>query len=250
MVIASWNIFGIQSHSDSLRFAFNSLNPDIFCLQEVKTSEDKCDIQFGGYQRYWNSGIRTNDNGVAIYTRFTPLSVSYDECPDYHCPDGRIIILEYEHFYLLCTYIPYSNNAEGLDYRIRWNAYYRQLIHRLQENKPIVCCGDHNIVRSPLDCWDGKYERNQGCFYLVEHKDFEILMLEEQLTDVFRYLHPNDEGFTYWPFNPKSARASNQGYRIDYFLASNKLLSQIKDCYPLQSILGACNCPILLDIMV
>lgn len=248
MTIASWNIFGIRSHEEAFCHAFDTLRPDIFCLQEVKTSEDRCNIMFDGYRRYWNPGIRHNDNGVAVYTRFAPLSVSYDTCPIANKSDGRIIILEHERFYLLCTYVPYSNSTEGLKYRTIWNGYYQQLIHELQGSKPIICCGDHNIVRSPIDCWDGKPVRSQGCFYPSEHKDFENLLTEEHLTDVFRHLHPNDSGFSFWPFNPKSARDADQGFRIDYFLASEELLPLISECQPQQTIKGSCNCPILLYI--
>lgn len=248
MTIASWNIFGIKSHGDAFCRAFEDLHPDVFCLQEVKTSEENCDIMFDGYRRFWNQGILQNNNGVAVFSKSEPISLSFDECPVSHLSDGRIIVMEYDKLFIVCAYVPYSNSEEGLKYRIQWNAYYKHLIHDLQTRKPVICCGDHNIVRSEIDCWDGKYNRKAGCFYEAERKDFESLLAEEHLVDAYRFIHPSTEGFTFWPYNPKSARIENKGFRIDYFLVSREIAPLIRSCEPLQTIQGSCNCPILLNI--
>ena len=261
MRIVSWNINSLRAHETYFRQAMADLQPDIFCLQEIKVREDQQTFPVKGYHSIMNPAALSQYYGTGIFMRneIRPLSVIFDSPMNGYDYQGRIIAVELEKFFLVNTYWPFSSYHKEnywLTYRLRWNDMLQQFVHGLQIKKPVVICGDMNMVHQSVDAFDGKAVMKAGCFYPEEHAAFDRLLQEEHLVDTFRALHPlNDEqqgvngDYTAWAYSKDNAkRQKNQGFRIDYFLISKILMSQVKSSLILKNIYGSDHCPIILEI--
>lgn len=260
MKIISWNINSLRAHEQYFRRVITALQPDIFCLQEIKVREDQHTFPVMGYRSFMNPAEASQYYGTGMYVVNTihPRSITFDPPLTGYDYQGRIIAAELNDLYVVNSYWPFSSyhkDSYWLTYRLRWNEYFQDFIHMLQEKKPVILCGDMNMVRQDIDAFDGKAVKKVGCFYPEEHTAFEKLLQEEHLTDTYRYLHPVlevEEGsghYTAWAYSKDDVnRKSNQGFRIDYFLASDSLLPRILSSELLPEIYGSDHCPIILEI--
>ncbi len=254
MKIASWNINALKAHETSFREAMTRLKPDIFCLQEIRVREYQATFPVAGYLSYMNPGDEKGYYGTGVYIRdgIHPLSLRFDEPmhgSQYH---GNVIAVELDEYFVVCSYWPYSSKSNGVDflpYRITWNEWFEGFIHKLQCEKPVIICGDMNIVREEIDAFDGKIVKNAGCFYPAEHQKFDNLLINENLIDTYRELNPFGPKFSTWPYSKDNQyRLNNEGFRIDYFLASAQLMPRIKSSEIHTDIMGSDHCPISLTI--
>ena len=261
MKIVSWNINALRAHEPSFRKAMAELKPDIFCLQEIKVREDQQTFPVRGYHSIMNPAAISHYYGTGIYMRndIRPLSVTFDRPLEGYDYQGRVIAAEMEQFFLVNSYWPFSSYHKEkywLNYRMKWNEQFQKFIHELQKLKPVIICGDMNMVRDNADAFDGRATKQAGCFYPEEHKAFERLLQEEHLVDSFRALHPltkeqmsGSGNYTAWAYSKDDAqRKSNQGFRIDYFLVDEKLIEYVDSSCIVSDILGSDHCPILLEI--
>lgn len=249
MKLVSWNVNGLRAClGKGFSAAFYALDADAFCLQETKMHPDQAEIDFPGYQQFWNSAIKKGYSGTAVFTRKTPLSVAYDIGHPDHVGEGRSITLEFEEFYLVTVYTPNSQDGLArLDYRMDWEDAFRAYLLALDEKKPVVVCGDLNVAHQELDLKNPKSNRNNPGFTDRE-RDKLSRLLADGFTDSFRHLHPTLEGaYSWWSYR-FHARENNAGWRIDYFLTSNRLapLIQQADIHP--QIHGSDHCPVSLTL--
>ena len=263
MKIVSWNINALRAHEAYFRKAMAELQPDIFCLQEIKVREDQQTFPVSGYHSMMNPAMMSQYYGTGVYMRndIRPLSVTFDRPLEDYDYQGRVIAVELEKCFLINSYWPFSayrKDGYWLTYRIKWNNQFQDLIHELQAKKPVIICGDMNMVRDTADTFDGKAVKKAGCFYPEEHDVFERMLREEHLIDSFRFTHPIPDGITTgsgdysaWAYSKgDEQRAANQGSRIDYFLISETLLPALNFSEILSDIHGSDHCPILIDIDV
>ena len=249
MKFISWNVNGLRAcEGKGFRDIFNELDADFFCLQETKLQEGQIDLQFPGYESYWDYAEKKGYSGTAIFTRHKPLSVARGLGIDAHDHEGRAVTLEFEQFYLVTSYVPNSQDGlRRLDYRMTWEDDFRAYLKSLDERKPVVVCGDLNVAHQEIDLNNPKSNRRNAGFTDEERDKFSLL-LEAGFTDTFRYFYPDKEDiYSWWSYRFK-AREKNAGWRIDYFLASNRLQPQLRSAAIHTEIFGSDHCPVEVNI--
>ncbi len=249
MKFISWNVNGLRAcEGKGFSNIFNSLDADFFCLQETKMQAGQLDLAFMGYQSYWNYADKKGYSGTAIYTRHQPLDVKMGIGIDEHDHEGRVITLEYDPFYLITVYVPNSQDGlKRLDYRMKWEDDFRNYILELDKRKPVIICGDLNVAHKEIDIKNPKSNRRNAGFTDEEREKMSIL-LNSGMTDTFRHFYPEQKDIYSWWSYRFQAREKNAGWRIDYFLVSNRLQSEMKDAKILTDIYGSDHCPVELDI--
>ena len=249
--LISWNVNGIRACCDKgFREEFERLDADFFCLQETKMQAGQLDLQFEGYQSYWNYAEKKGYSGTAIFTRHQPLSVAYGIGVDEHDHEGRVITLEMENFYLITVYVPNSQDGlKRLDYRMTWEDDFLAYLKKLEEKKPVVVCGDLNVAHQEIDLKNPKSNRKNAGFTDEERAKF-TQWLNAGFTDTFRHFYPEQKDiYSWWSYRFK-AREKNAGWRIDYFVTSQSLDDKLVDAKIHTDVLGSDHCPVelLLDI--
>ena len=228
--------------------AFQKLNADIFCLQETKLQQGQLDISLPGYHQYWNYAEKKGYSGTALFTKEEPLSVTYGMGIPEHDHEGRVITAEFPDFYVLTVYVPDSQGElKRLPYRMDWEDAWRQYILSLEEKKPVIYCGDLNVAHEEIDIKNPSTNHHNAGFTDEERAKFSRLLASGYI-DSFRYLHPEDrDRYSWWSYRMK-AREKNVGWRIDYFVVSEKLKDHIKGAEIHDEIYGSDHCPVELDI--
>jgi len=245
MKLISWNVNGLRAcEGKGFSDIFKQLDADFFCLQETKMQKGQLDLKFDGYESYWNYAEKKGYSGTAIFTKHKPLSVSYGLGIDEHDHEGRLITLEMENFYMITVYTPNSQDGlRRLDYRMKWEDDFREYLMRLDKVKPVIVCGDMNVAHKEIDLKNPKTNRKNAGFTDEERDKFSKL-LASGFTDTFRYFYPDKEGiYSWWSYRFK-AREKNAGWRIDYFLVSNRLTENIKSASIHTEIFGSDHCPV------
>lgn len=245
MKFISWNVNGLRACcGKGFAEAFASLDADFFCLQETKMQPGQLDLAFEGYRSYWNSAEKKGYSGTAIFTRHEPLSVTYGLGLEPHDHEGRVITLEMPDFYLVTVYTPNSQDGlRRLDYRMEWDDAFRAYLQRLDAVKPVVVCGDLNVAHREIDLKNPKSNRKNAGFTDEERAKFGQL-LEAGFTDTFRHFYPDAEGvYSWWSYRFK-AREKNAGWRIDYFLVSDRLQPRLRQAAIHNEVYGSDHCPV------
>jgi exodeoxyribonuclease-3 len=247
----SWNVNGIRACCDKgFREEFKRLDADFFCLQETKMQAGQLDLQFEGYQSYWNYAEKKGYSGTAIFTRHQPLSVAYGIGVEEHDHEGRVITLEMEQFYLITVYVPNSQDGlKRLDYRMTWEDDFLAYLKKLEEKKPVVVCGDLNVAHQEIDLKNPKSNRKNAGFTDEERAKF-TQWLNAGFTDTFRYFYPDQKDiYSWWSYRFK-AREKNAGWRIDYFVTSASLNNKLVDAKIHTDVYGSDHCPVelILDL--
>lgn len=249
MKFISWNVNGLRACVEKgFADAFRTLDADFFCLQETKMQAGQLDLQFEGYQSYWNYAEKKGYSGTAIYTRHTPLSVTYGiGIPD-HDHEGRVITLEMDTFYLITVYVPNSQDElRRLDYRMTWEDAFRNYLLALQAKKPVIVCGDLNVAHTEIDLKNPKTNRRNAGF-TDEERGKMTELLAAGFIDTFRHFYPDQKDiYSWWSYRFR-AREKNAGWRIDYFLASKVLEGRLQDAKIHTEIYGSDHCPVELLI--
>ena len=245
MRLISWNVNGLRAVvGKNFREVFQSLDADFFCLQETKMQAGQLELEFPGYQSWWNYAEKKGYSGTAIFSKHHPLSVTYGIGIEEHDHEGRVITLEMESFFLVCVYTPNSQDGlRRLDYRMRWEDDFRAYLQKLDESKPVIVCGDMNVAHEEIDLKNPKTNRMNAGFTDEERRQMTTL-LNAGFADTFRHLHPTQEGIYSWWSYRFHAREKNVGWRIDYFLTSQRLLPQVSEANILTDIMGSDNCPV------
>ena len=248
MKFISWNVNGLRACvGKDFEQSFRQLDADFFCLQETKMQEGQLDLQFEGYTSYWNYAEKKGYSGTAIYTRHKPLSVTYGIGIDEHDHEGRVITLEMEDFYLVTVYTPNSQDGlRRLDYRMVWETDFLAYLKRLDSLKPVIVCGDLNVAHQEIDLKNPKTNRRNAGFTDEEREKMSKL-LDNGFTDTFRFLHPEEVTYSWWSYRFK-AREKNAGWRIDYFLISDRLRPQLTGASIHTEIFGSDHCPVELNL--
>lgn len=248
MKFISWNVNGLRACvGKDFSQSFESLNADFFCLQETKMQAGQLELQFLGYTSYWNYAEKKGYSGTAIYTRKEPLAVTYGIGIDEHDHEGRVITLEYDKFFLVTVYTPNSQEElRRLDYRMTWEDAFQAYLHQLDAKKPVIVCGDMNVAHQEIDLKNPKTNRRSAGF-TDEERSKMTQLLNNGFTDTFRTLHPEQVTYSYWSYRFR-AREKNAGWRIDYFLISDRLKPQLKGASIHTEIYGSDHCPVELDI--
>ena len=249
MKFISWNVNGLRAcvQKGFLEY-FNSTDADFFCIQESKLQEGQIALDLPGYHQYWNYAEKKGYSGTAIFTRHEPMSVSYGLNIPEHDTEGRVITLEYGNFYLVTCYTPNSQNELArLSYRMQWEDAFRSYLIELDQKKPVILCGDLNVAHEEIDLKNPKTNHKNAGFSDEERNKMTEL-LDAGFTDTFRYFYPDAENiYSWWSYRFK-ARAKNAGWRIDYFITSKRLDTQLKDAAIHTDIFGSDHCPIELTI--
>lgn len=249
MKFISWNVNGLRAiMGKGFDDIFRSFDADFFCLQEIKLQEGQLDIDFEGYDAYYSYADRKGYSGTAIFTRHKPLSVKTVMGIDVHDHEGRIVALEYPEFYIVNAYVPNSQNELArLDYRQQWDADFRAFLAGLDAHKPVIMCGDLNVAHQEIDLANPRTNRRNAGFTDEERAGMTSL-LDAGFVDTFRHLHPTATGaYSWWSYRG-AARAKNVGWRIDYFITSQRLAKGIKAAEIHPDILGSDHCPVSLTI--
>ena len=245
MKFISWNVNGLRAcEGKGFSDIFHRMDADFFCLQETKMQAGQLDLAYEGYQSYWNYAEKKGYSGTAIFTRHTPVSVKLGIGVDEHDHEGRTITLEYEDFFLITAYVPNSQDElRRLDYRMRWEDDFRQYVLQLDAVKPVIICGDMNVAHQEIDLKNPKTNRRNAGF-TDEERNKMTLLLDSGFTDTFRYFYPNlKEAYSWWSYRFR-AREKNTGWRIDYFLVSNRLQEHLQSAAIHSDILGSDHCPV------
>ncbi len=248
MKFISWNVNGLRACAGKgFADAFSALDADFFCLQETKMQEGQLDLTFEGYESYWNSAEKKGYSGTAIYTRHHPLNVTYGIGIDEHDHEGRVITLEMEQFFLVNVYTPNAQDGlRRLDYRMTWEDAFREYLQRLDAQKPVIVCGDMNVAHNEIDLKNPKTNRRNAGFTDEEREKFTTL-LSSGFADTFRRLHPDKVTYSWWSYRFR-AREKNAGWRIDYFVVSERLMEQVEGATIHTEIFGSDHCPVELTI--
>ena len=249
MKFLSWNVNGLRAvQKKGFEEIFLSLDADFFCLQETKLQAGQIDLSFPGYESYWCYAEKKGYSGTAIFTKHTPLTVSYNIGIEEHDHEGRAVTLEYADFYLVCVYTPNAQDGlKRLDYRMRWEDDFRAYLCALDQKKPVIVCGDMNVAHEEIDLKNPKQNVGNAGFSDEERGKFTEL-LAAGFTDSFRFLYPDQtDAYSWWSYRMR-ARERNVGWRIDYFVVSDRLREKIKAAYILPEIMGSDHCPVGLDI--
>ena len=247
MKLISWNVNGIRACvKKGFLDYFNEQDADIFCIQETKLQEGQIDLNLEGYYQYWNYAKKKGYSGTAIFSKKKPLSVSYGLNIEEHDQEGRIITLEFENFYMITVYTPNSQTELArLDYRMKWEDDFKAYLKDLNIKKHVILCGDLNVAHKEIDLKNPKNNINNPGFTVFEREKLTNL-LDEGFIDSFRYLYPDKEFIYSWWSYRFNARKKNAGWRIDYFLTSDKLQDKIEDALIDTEILGSDHCPVIL----
>lgn len=246
--LISWNVNGLRAvAAKGFTEIFENLDADFFCLQETKLQKGQIDMEFIGYQSFWNYADKKGYSGTAIYTKHSPLTVIYGIGIDEHDHEGRVITLEMSDYYLVNVYVPNSQDGlKRLDYRMRWEDDFRAYLCRLAENKPVVVCGDMNVAHQEIDLKNpGTNRRNAG--FTDEERACMDKMLAAGFIDTWRYLHPEEVKYSWWSYR-MNARERNAGWRIDYFLVSTPFMNRVLSADIHNGIFGSDHCPVELVI--
>ena len=249
MKFISWNVNGLRAVvGKGFSDIFKELDADFFCLQETKMQAGQLDLQFEGYRSYWNYAEKKGYSGTAIYSRHEPLSVTYGLGIDEHDQEGRVITLEMPDFYLVTCYTPNSQDElRRLDYRMTWEDAFRDYLLKLDKKKPVIVCGDLNVAHQEIDLKNPKTNRRNAGFTDEERAKMTQL-LDAGFTDTWRFFNPDvADVYSWWSYRFK-AREKNAGWRIDYFLVSNRLREQLTDAKIHTKIFGSDHCPVELDL--
>ena len=248
--LISWNVNGIRAClNKGFGDFFKTVNADIFCIQETKCQKEQVEnLEYDGYTSYWNSAEKKGYSGTAVFTKIKPITVTYGIGIEEHDKEGRVITLEFEDFYLVNVYTPNSKRElERLDYRQIWEDEMRKYLLKLDKKKPVIMCGDLNVAHKEIDLKNPKTNTHNAGFTIEERTKMTNL-LEAGFVDSFRYLYPEEEGkYTWWSYMRKS-REKNIGWRIDYFIVSDRIKEKIKEAKIYDEILGSDHCPIGLEI--
>ena len=249
MKFISWNVNGLRAcEGKGFSDAFRELDADFFCLQETKMQEGQLDLKYEGYTSFWNYAEKKGYSGTAIFTRHTPLSVTYGMGIEEHDHEGRIITLEMETFYLITVYTPNSQDGlRRLEYRMKWEDDFLAYIRQLDKKKPVIICGDLNVAHEEIDLKNPKTNRKNAGF-TDEERNKMTVMLENGFTDTFRYFYPEQkEIYSWWSYRFK-AREKNAGWRIDYFIVSDRLRERLEGAKIHTEIFGSDHCPVELTL--
>lgn len=245
MKLISWNVNGIRACvGKGFLDYFKEADADVFCIQETKMQAGQLELDLEGYEQYWNYAQRKGYSGTAIFTKKKPLSVSYGIGIEEHDTEGRVITLEFEDFYMITVYTPNSQNELArLDYRMEWEDAFLSYLKKLEENKPVIICGDLNVAHQEIDLKNPKTNRKNAGFTDEERGKFQTL-LDNGFIDTFRYFYPDQTGIYSWWSYRFQARAKNAGWRIDYFLVSDSLKDRLTDAKIHTDVMGSVNCPV------
>lgn len=251
MKLISWNVNGIRACiNKGFKDFFNEIDSDIFCIQETKCQKDQIDLEFEGYTSYWNSAEKKGYSGTAIFTKQKPISVTYGIGIEEHDKEGRVITLEFEKFYMINIYTPNSKRElERLAYRQIWEDEIRKYMLKLNENKPVIMCGDLNVAHKEIDLKNPKTNRHNAGF-TDEERNKMTELLDAGFVDTFRVLYPDKENAYSWWSYMGHAREKNVGWRIDYFIVSKSIENCIKEAKIHSDILGSDHCPVELEINI
>lgn len=248
MKLVSWNVNGLRSCLGKGFLEYVAIeNPDVICLQEIKCEEHQVDFDLPGYHRYFHSADKKGYSGTAVFTKEEPLSVTYDFGPEEHRHEGRVITAEYPEFFLVCCYTP--NSKDGLlrlPYRMQWEDDLRAYLQELDAAKPVVYCGDLNVAHEEIDIKNPKTNHfNAG--FSDEERGKMTELLSAGFTDTFRYLHPDTVTYSWWSFR-FHARENNTGWRLDYFIVSDRLRERLTNADIRTEVYGSDHCPVVLEI--
>ena len=249
MRLISWNVNGLRAVAKKgFEDLFYGLGADIFCLQETKLQEGQIELDLSGYELYWNYAEKKGYSGTAVFTKRTPLSVVYGLGLPEHDTEGRVLTLEFEEFFLVCVYTPNAQDElKRLPYRMDWEDAFRGFVCSLDVKKPVIICGDLNVAHKEIDLKNPKSNRGNPGFSDEERAKFSEL-LDAGFTDTFRFLYPDTEGaYSWWSYR-MNAREKGVGWRIDYFLTSDRLRENIDKAFICAEIYGSDHCPVGLDI--
>ena len=249
MRLISWNVNGLRAClGKGFQDIFDAQNADMFCLQETKMQPGQAQVACEGYEEYWYSAEKKGYSGTALFTKKKPLSVTFGLGIDIHDHEGRIITAEYNDFYLITCYTPNAQNElKRLDYRMQWENDFRDYVKKLDETKPVIICGDLNVAKEEIDLKNPKTNHKSAGFSDEEREKMRELQ-RSGFTDSFRYLYPDAEGvYSWWSYRFK-AREKNAGWRIDYFLVSDRIADKIKKAEILTDVMGSDHCPVALEI--
>ena len=244
MKFISWNVNGLRACvGKEFEQQFKDLDADFFCLQETKMQAGQLDLSFPGYESYWNYADKKGYSGTAIYTKHKPLSVTYGIDIDEHDHEGRVITLEMEDFYLVTVYTPNSQDGlRRLDYRMKWEEDFQAYLHSLDAIKPVIVCGDMNVAHQEIDLKNPKTNHKNAGF-TDEEREKMTQLLSNGFIDTFRSLYPEQVTYSWWSYRFR-AREKNTGWRIDYFLISERLKDRLEDAKIHTEIMGSDHCPI------
>ena len=244
MKFISWNVNGLRACvGKDFEQQFKDLNADFFCLQETKMQAGQLDLSFPGYESYWNYADKKGYSGTAIYTKHKPLNVTYGIDIDEHDHEGRVITLEMDDFYLITVYTPNSQDGlRRLDYRMKWEEDFQAYLHRLDAIKPVIVCGDMNVAHQEIDLKNPKTNHKNAGF-TDEEREKMTQLLSNGFIDTFRTLYPEQVTYSWWSYRFR-AREKNTGWRIDYFLISERLKDRLEDAKIHTEIIGSDHCPI------
>lgn len=245
----SWNVNGLRAVMEKgFMDIFRELDADIFCLQETKLQEGQIELDLPGYHTYWNYAEKKGYSGVAMFTKEKPLSVQYGIGMEVHDQEGRVITAEFPDYYVLTVYVPNSQNElKRLDYRMEWEDAWREYVLGLEQKKPVIYCGDLNVAHEEIDLKNPKTNHKNAGFTDEERAKMSR-MLDSGYVDSFRYLYPDTEDtYSWWSYR-MNARARNVGWRIDYWLVSEKLKDRIKGAAIHGEIMGSDHCPVELEL--
>lgn len=249
MKFISWNVNGLRAAvGKNFHEAFEALDADFFCLQETKMQAGQLDLDFPQYYSYWNYADKKGYSGTAIFTKHVPVNVTYGMGIDEHDHEGRVITLEMEDFYLVCVYTPNSQDGlRRLDYRMQWEDDFRAYLLALDSRKPVIVCGDMNVAHQEIDLRNPKTNHmNPG--FTDEERNQMTTLLQSGFTDTFRHFFPTQEGaYSWWSYR-FHAREKNTGWRIDYFLVSNRLVERLESASIHNEIMGSDHCPVEIEL--
>lgn len=251
MKLVTWNVNGIRACvKKGFLDYFNSVDADMFCIQETKLQAGQIDLELDGYYQYWNYAEKKGYSGSAIFTKLEPLSVKYGLDIEEHDQEGRVITLEFEEFFLVNVYTPNSQSKLArLDYRMNWEDEFRNHLNKLDALKPVVICGDLNVAHKEIDLKNPKTNR-QNAGFSDEEREKMTELLDAGFVDSFRYIYPDvEEMYTWWSYMRK-ARERNSGWRIDYFIVSKSLKDKIEDVEIHRDVMGSDHCPVMLKLNI
>ncbi len=249
MKLISWNVNGIRACvNKGFKEFFEKINADIFCIQETKCQPEQIELEFDGYYAYWNSAEKKGYSGTAIFTKQKPICVTYGIGIDEHDKEGRVITLEFKDFYMVNIYTPNAKRGlERLDYRQIWEDEIRKYLLKLNQEKPVIMCGDLNVAHKEIDLKNPKSNRGNAGF-TDEEREKMTALLSAGFIDTFRYVYPDKtDSYSWWSYMGK-AREKNVGWRIDYFIVSKDIKDKIEDAMIYPEIMGSDHCPVGLII--
>ena len=251
MKLVSWNVNGLRAiMKKGFMDFFESIDADVFCVQETKLQEGQIEFAPKGYHVFWNSAVKKGYAGTAVCSKIKPISVKYGIDNEKHDQEGRVITVEYEDFYLVNCYTPNSQRElTRLEYRMEWEDAFREYLMELDKKKPLVLCGDLNVAHNEIDLKNPSSNRHNAGF-TDEERGKMTKLLGSGFIDTFRFLYPDKEGCYSWWSYMFHARENNAGWRIDYWIASKKLEDKIKDSKILSDVMGSDHCPIELELEV